>query len=314
MTYLLLAASAFAAQALMFVPIVPLLVGTGALVAHGQIDVTLALTALTLGIAAGDLLWYGIGRRRGLAVLGRLCRLALEPSTCLRRTENLFARWGAAALLFAKFVPGLSTVALPLAGVFRMRPLRFIAHDVPGVLLWVGAYVLGGYFTSGVIAAMGTRAPWSGRAWLAAGVVALGAYLAWKQWRRRALLQQLRGARMTVEDLRTRLGVEEPPAVIDLRHALEFEADPYVIPGAIHIPVEQVRARRAEIPLDREIVVYCTCPDEVTSAREALRLRSRSVRHVRPLQGGLTAWRAAGFEVEQRGPIVGDDDRTLNAA
>ena len=312
MTYVLLVSTAFGAQALMFVPIVPLLVATGALAAHGELSLSLALLALTLGVAAGDFFWFAVGRRRGQAVLGRLCRKAMEPSTCLRRTENLFGRYGAATLLFAKFIPGLSTVALPLAGVFRMRPGRFLAHDFPGVLLWVGTYVAAGYVSSGALAAATALMAWP--TWTIAALAGGGAFLAWKEFRRRMVIRQLRIERIDVHELHARLGRGERLAVIDLRHPLDFEIDPYVIPGAVYIPAEQLAARQHDIPRDREVVVYCTCPDEVTSAREALRLRRLGITHVRPLQGGFSAWRAAKLPVEQHGPLVPDDQRTLNAA
>jgi len=314
MTYLLLTASAFSAQALLFVPIVPLLVGTGALASHGQMRLTWALVALTIGVAAGDYLWYLIGRRRGLSILGRLCRMALEPSTCLRRTENLFGRYGAAALLVAKFIPGLSTVALPLAGIFRMRSRRFVAYDITGVLCWVTAYFLVGYFSSGVLASIGTRVRWPASVWILLAAAALAGYIGWKQLRRRLVLRQLRIARISVDELHHRLEAGDEIAVIDLRHPLDFETDPYTIPTAIYIPAEDLATRHAEIPRDRDIVLYCTCPDEITSAKEALRLRQRGIRRVRPLQGGFSAWRAVGFPVVLKGPVIPVEDRMLNAA
>jgi membrane protein DedA with SNARE-associated domain/rhodanese-related sulfurtransferase len=312
--YVVLGASAFTAQALMFVPIVPLLVTTGALAARGEIALGWAAVALTAGVAAGDLLWYGIGRRRGRAVMGRLCRVALEPSTCLRKTENLFRRYGAPALLVAKFIPGLSTVALPLAGVFRMRPRRFIGYDTPGVFLWVGTYLAVGYFTSGAIIAIGSRAPWSARWWLVIGAAVLALYLAVKHLRRRYVLRHLRMASISVDELRQRLESHDPVAIVDLRHPLDFESDPYVIPTAIHIPAQELAARGAEIPRDRDVVLYCGCPDQATSATEAMVLRASGVRRVRPLRGGFCAWRAAGLPVELRGPVVPIDERMLNAA
>jgi membrane protein DedA with SNARE-associated domain/rhodanese-related sulfurtransferase len=312
MPYLLLMLSAFTAQALMFVPIVPLLVGSGALAAHGEMAWSWTLLALTVGVAAGDLLWYGIGRRRGRSILGRICRIAMEPSTCLRKTENLFGRYGAAALLFAKFIPGLSTVALPLAGIFRMRPIRFVRYDVPGVMGWVGVYLGLGYFSAGAIGAIGSTMP--GRWWLVVGGALLVSYVVVKRVRRRQLLRRLRIAGVTVEQLHLRLASNDPVAVIDLRHPLDFETDPYAIPTALYIPAEDLAERHAEIPRDRDVVLYCTCPDEVTSAKEALRLRRRGIKRVRPLRGGFAAWRAAGLPVELRGSIVPDDARILNAA
>lgn len=312
--YLLLITGAFAAQALMFVPIVPMLIATGVLVAHQQLRPLLALTSIILGVAAGDFLWYVIGRRRGQAVLGRLCRIALEPSTCLRRAERLFGRYGAAALVFAKFVPGLSTVALPLAGAFGMRPRRFVAYDAAGVLLWTCAYMTVGYLSSSAIRTVGSRTPWSGRAWIVVAAIALATYVGVKFVRCRLLLRQLRVARIPVEELHRRMEAGERLCVIDLRHPLDYESDPYVIPGAWYIPAEELAQRQSEIPRDREVVLYCTCPDEITSAQEAMRLRRFSIRNVRPLQGGLTAWRAAGYPLDLRGTIVPVEERILNVA
>lgn len=312
--YLLLMASAFTAQALMFVPIVPLLVATGALAAQGRVGVVGTLLALTGGVAAGDLLWYVVGRRRGRSVLSIVCRIALEQSTCLRRTENLFSRYGAASLLVAKFIPGLSTVALPLAGVFRMRPRRFLRYDVPGVFVWVAVYLAVGYFSAGAIVAVGSIAPWSGRWWIALAAVILALYVGVKYVRRQRLLRRLRTAGISVDELRVRLESRDPVAVIDLRHPLDFEADPYTVPTAVYIPAEDLPARHQEIPRDREVVLYCTCPDEITSAKAALRLRRRGIRRVHPLKGGFSAWRAAGLPVERRGPVVPEDARVLNAA
>jgi membrane protein DedA with SNARE-associated domain/rhodanese-related sulfurtransferase len=312
--YLLLITGAFGAQALMFVPIVPMLIATGALVAHQQVRPVLAWTSIIVGVAAGDFLWYVIGRGSGRAILGRLCRIALEPSTCLRRAERLFGRYGAAALMFAKFVPGLSTVALPLAGAFGMRPRRFVAFDAVGVLLWTSAYMTVGYLSSAAIRTVGSRAPWAGRDWIVFAATALVTYAGVKAIRRQAIIRQLRVARITVEELHRRLEAGERLCVIDLRHPLDYESDPYVIPGARYIPAEELGERQAEIPHDREIVLYCTCPDEITSAQEAMRLRRFGIRNVRPLQGGLSAWRAAEYPLELRGPIVPVDGRILNAA
>jgi len=298
----------------MFVPIVPLLVGTGALAAHEQIQLIWALAALGAGIAAGDFLWYLIGRRRGISILDRLCRIALEPSTCLRRTENLFGRYGPAALLLAKFIPGLSTVALPLAGVFRMRPRRFVAFDAAGVFCWVTAYLMVGYVSSGALTTIGSRVRWPGWLWIVVASAALACYVAFKQVQRRLVLRKLRVAKISVEELHRRIEEGDILAVIDLRHPLDFESDPYTIPTAIYIPAEELPRRHAEIARDRDVVLYCTCPDEITSAKEALRLRRRGIRRVRPLQGGFAAWRAAGLPVVLRGPVVPVENRMLNAA
>ena len=312
-TYLLLTTSAFGAQALLL-PLVPLLVASGALAAQGQLQPGWALLALVLGVACGDLVWFLVGRRGGTRVLNRVCRLTLEPDSCVRRTENFFGRYGARALLVAKFVPGLSTVALPLAGVFGMRMRRFVLYDALGVLMWSSVYLAVGYFSYRHVVPDTWRLPRPGAFEVLVGVAALAAYLAWRYLRRRRGMRQIRMNRMGVDELHARLQAGEAPMLIDLRHPLEIECDPHVLPGAVHIPLEELGQRHHEIPRGREVVVYCTCPDEITSVRAALRLRRRGIRRVRPLAGGYDAWRARDLPVQALGPEVPPEERTLNAA
>ncbi len=311
--YLLLALSAFAGQALLFVPIVPLLLGTGALVAHGQLRIAGAIVASVVGIGLGDFLWYTIGRRRGRPLLARICRRAMEPGTCVRRTERVFGRFGARALLFAKFIPGLSTVALPLAGVFRMRTRRFLIHDLCGATLWVSAYVAAGSLSTHYLGIVSGWRPHFGMPTVAAALAGIAAYLLWKQVARSRLRRQLEEDRLPVDELQRMMRDGEPVAIVDIRHPIDFESDPYVIPGALYIPAEDLDRRHREIPRDREVVLYCTCPDELTSAAESRRLRKHGVARVRPLDGGFTAWRGHGMPVVLRGPIVLEDARILNA-
>lgn len=309
----MLSMSAFAGQALLFVPIVPLLVGTGVLAAGGELRVGGAVVALVIGVAAGDWLWFVLGRHRGGSLVRRVCRLAGEPNTCVRRVEQLFARYGARALVVSKFVPGLSTVALPLAGAFGMRPRRFVAFDVSGVALWSSTYVVVGYLASDSVMEI-VGAP--GRRWriVAAAAAALGAYALWRSVRRRRAARALATPRMPVAELRRKLDAGEPVTVVDLRHPIAVESDPDGIPGARPIPAEELPSREAELSRDGVIVLYCSCPDEATSAAEALRLRARGFRRVVPLEGGLVAWRAHGFPVAPIAPRVAVDDRVLNAA
>jgi membrane protein DedA with SNARE-associated domain/rhodanese-related sulfurtransferase len=298
-SYVVLAATAFAAQALLFVPVIPLLIATGVLASHGTLHVTGAVLALVVGIALGDFLWYVLGRRGGPRVLQRVCRRAIEPDTCVRGSQNLFGRYGARALLIAKFIPGLSTVALPLAGVFGLEPRRFVLLDVLGVTAWTGAYLAAGYLSArhaGIAPGAFARAPIAA---VLAAVAALLVYLGWKYQRRRRVASQHRIARLSVADLARKLAAGEDVLVIDLRHRIDFERDPYTIPDALYIPAEELEQHRKEIPHDREVVLYCTCPDEITSARWAIRLTSLGVPRVRPLSGGLSAWRSSGQPVEK---------------
>ncbi|CAN5495629.1 DedA family protein/thiosulfate sulfurtransferase GlpE [soil metagenome] len=305
--YAVLALTAFAAQAALVVPLVPVLVSGGALAARGEIDPWLAILALAAGVIPGDSLWFWLGRKRGGRVLGRVCRLALEPDTCVRRTQNVLRRYGARTLLVAKFIPGLSTVALPMAGTYGMKLRRFLLFDSIGVLAWCSAYVALGYVSAQQIASL---AP----GWSIDWRMVAALYLLWKHGRRRQQVRRVWIDRITPDALRQRQLAGERLCVVDLRHELDFEAEPYVIPGALYIPAEEIARRHSEIPRDVEVVLYCTCPDEATSARAASRLRRRGVRRVRPLETGFDGWRARGYPVEFRGPALEDDQRIVNAA
>jgi membrane protein DedA with SNARE-associated domain/rhodanese-related sulfurtransferase len=310
--YLALFLSVLTAQVALLLPVVPLLVSAGALAGQGALSLPLAIAVMVMALVPADLFWYELGRRRGGRILGYVCRIALEPDVCLRRTERVFARWGARSLVFAKYVPGLTTVALPLAGVLRMRRRRFLVYDGMGALLWAAGYAMLGYgFSTQVAGVTNWRERVDEVVLVALG--ALAAYLLYRYARRRWLLRQLRIRRVPPDVLQQRLEAGENVLVLDVRHPVDFQADPHTIPGALYIPAEEVVRRHGEIPRDRDVVVYCTCPDESTSAREALRLQARGIRRVRPLAGGFPGWRARGLPVEFRGPEVPPDELVLNA-
>jgi membrane protein DedA with SNARE-associated domain len=254
--YALLVATAFLNQVALLVPVVPFLISTGALAARHHVDLTSAIVALAAGIAPADFVWYLLGRRSGGRLLSRICRAALEPASCVRKTKNVFSRHGARVFLVAKFVPGLSTVAMPLAGALEMRARRFLVYDGAGVLLWTAAYTVVGFTSARQIVAS------SGRVTLprivSFFIFASASYIAWRLVRRRRFVRQLRIARIDPTELHEMLDAGADVTVVDLRHAIDVEADPHAIPGALHIPAEQFGARHREIPRDRAIVLYCS--------------------------------------------------------
>jgi membrane protein DedA with SNARE-associated domain len=239
-------------------PAIPLLLGAGALARTGQLDLPLVIG---LGVAAallGDTIWYTIGRRRGAAVLKWLCRISLEPDSCVRRTERGFDRHGASALLFAKFVPGLSTAAPPLAGMLRMRLWRFLLYDGIGALLWIGLFTGLGYLLSEQLERV---LGWATQLGGAVVVVVFGPlllYLTWKYLQRRRALRELTVATITPETLWTRLEAGDEVTVVDMRHALEIESAPETIPTALCLPAEEFEERHKEIPRHHEVVLFCT--------------------------------------------------------
>jgi len=239
-------------------PAVPVLLAAGALAGAGQMSLLAALGLTLLAALVSDTLWYELGRRRGGRVLNLLCRISLEPDSCVRRTEDVYARHGARALLFAKFVPGLNTAAPPLAGLFQMRLGRFLLYDGAGAFLWAAAFLGLGYVFSAQLEKVAAYALQLG-SWL---VVLLGGalagYLGWKYVERQRFLRELRIARITPDELLARLDTGEPIVVVDLRHRMEFEADGEKVRGALHFEPEELDARHPEIPRDREVVLYCT--------------------------------------------------------
>ncbi len=240
-------------------PVVPILLAAGAVAGIGRLNGALALGLSLLAVLLGDQVWYQLGLRRGGRVLPFLCRLSLNPDSCVRRSQGIFARYGPRSLLIAKFIPGTATLTVTLAGIFRMRLLGFLVFGGLGALLWTGIYIWLGYQFGHEIerhASFFTAfriSPWE---WLV--VPAVGAYLLWRYLRRRRLLRELAVARITPEELRERLDQGEEIFIVDLRAAVEFEIEPRTIPGALRLSFEELEENHHKIPRDREIVLFCT--------------------------------------------------------
>jgi membrane protein DedA with SNARE-associated domain len=239
------------------IPSVPLLITVGALAGLGQMKL---FPSIALGVSAAllsDLFWYSMGRRRGGQLLSFLCRISLEPDSCVRRTENLFSRYGARSLLIAKFLPGLSAVSTPLAGMIRMPLPHFLLFDGMGAIFWVGSFTVFGYLLSEELDRASAYAASTGNALILLVAGGLALYVLRKYHQRRRFLRQLFVARITPEELKQKLDAGEDVMIIDVRHALDFEADAYVIPGSLRIPSEQLESY-PDVPKDREVIVYCT--------------------------------------------------------
>ena len=246
------------AQAGLPVPAIPLLLAAGALAGSGHLDLTALVALSLLACLLSDVVWFLIGRRHGVRVLAFLCRISLEPDSCVRRAQQSFAVRGALTLVLAKFVPGLSTAAPPLAGMTGMRLARFLWLDGLGALVWTAVCVGPGYVFSDQLERLADRAALTG-AWLLGIFVAVVAlWIAVRFTQRQLFLRRLRTARIAPADLH-RLQLDgEAPFVVDLRHAIDFDADPHVVPGALRLTAEQIDTRHGEIPRDRDVVLYCT--------------------------------------------------------
>jgi membrane protein DedA with SNARE-associated domain/rhodanese-related sulfurtransferase len=281
-------------------PSLPWLLATGALAGSGKMNWPAALAAAVIASLLADLIWFFLGRRYGNRVLALLCRISIEPDTCARQTQNLFTRYGMRGVVVAKFVPGLSTLAPPLAGNSSFTVSRFIFFDGMGALLYVGSFILLGMIFSRQLESVLTAAAklGAGAVGLVVGLVAL--YLGYKFFQRQRLLHELRMARITVDELHEKMAAGEEVTILDLRSHAALEEDPSLIRGALHMSMEEVDGRINEIPRDHEIVLYCNCPNEVSSAKIALLLRRKGLSRVRPLLGGFDAWRERNYPTELR--------------
>jgi membrane protein DedA with SNARE-associated domain len=256
--YLVLFVWVFLDQAGLPLPSAPLLLAAGAFAGLGRLDLALVLAVTIIAAVPGHLLLYEMGRRRGGRMLNMVCRVSLEPDSCVRRTEQLYARHGGRSLLFARLVPGLETVAPVLAGVFRMRLPYFLISSIAGTAIWSLVFVGLGYAFDAQLERIAQVAGQLGDSLLFLLLGALALYLVVKYVRRRRFLHELDIARIAPDELKRKLDAGEPIEIVDLRHAIDFEADPVTIPRATRIPVEEFDARHGEIPRDREIVLYCT--------------------------------------------------------
>jgi membrane protein DedA with SNARE-associated domain/rhodanese-related sulfurtransferase len=295
---LVLFAVVLAEQVGLPIPAVPVLLAAGALAGAGKMNLALAIVLGLTACFIGDLIWYYLGRYRGRQVLSLLCRISLEPDSCVRRTEDLFVRQGMRSLIIAKFIPGLGTITPALAGLFKVRIARFLLYDGIGALLWTAAFIAPGYLFSNQLEKLAEHAARFGSLLIVLVLGALALYIAYKYVHRVRLLRELRIARITVDELKQMMDAGCEVMIVDLRKPIDLTADPYTIPGALQMAVEELENRHHEIPRDRDVILYCACPNEVTAAKMALLLKRNGIKRVRPLTGGVEAWRARNYPVQ----------------
>jgi membrane protein DedA with SNARE-associated domain/rhodanese-related sulfurtransferase len=280
------------------IPAIPTLVVAGALAAEGKLSAPLLFVAALVACSLADVAWYIAGRRYGNGVMKLLCRISLTPDSCVSETQARFERWGVNALVIAKFIPGLATIAPPLAGATRIGWLSFLFFNTLGGILWVGAGLGGGMLLGPQMEALLTRLDNIGTS---AGIVIVAlfaAYIAFKWWERRRFFLMLRMARIGVDELYRLIDAGAAPLIVDVRSLTAQALQPQRIPGAMHVPLHAVDRHVKHLPRDREIILYCTCPNEASAAQVAKLLMNSGFAKVRPLHGGLDAWIAAGYEVE----------------
>jgi membrane protein DedA with SNARE-associated domain/rhodanese-related sulfurtransferase len=282
------------------IPSVPVLLTAGTLSATHRVSWLGITLTMLLACMIADTIWYSLGRRYGNSVLKLLCRLSFEASTCVSKTEGYFTRRGAVTLLFAKFVPGLSTVAAPIAGQTGMSYSRFFIWDLAGSLIWGETFILAGRFFGDLAKKSAPFFAWLGHFAIFIFAAMVLGFLAHRVWKQRKFLQQVREMRLEPAELKEMLddcqkSGNTPPFIVDLRHPLDYLPDPRVLPGALRIGPNELKQHSEIIPRDRDVILYCTCPSEETSAKLALQLHKLGIYRVRPLRGGFDGWKQAGY-------------------
>ncbi|MGA8505107.1 MAG: VTT domain-containing protein, partial [Candidatus Sulfotelmatobacter sp.] len=293
-------ASVFARQMWLPVPAVLFLIAAGALAGDGRMTLAVALGLAVTACLLADMIWYEAGRRWGDQILQFIYGLSLDPDAAARRSKEAFVRHGLRTLMLAKFVVGLDAATPPLAGLSKTSPLRFIAFDAVGASLWSGVYAGLGYVLGKDLDRAAVYAARLGVLWVAVVFALLAMYVGRKLVRWQRFVREFRMARITPEELKAKLDAGGEVMMVDLHDCRGALRGHQSIPGAVCIDPHRLGQhdlfiKPTPIPRDREIILYCSAPYELTSARVAVQLRRSGFDHVRPLAGGLRAWHERGF-------------------
>ncbi|GAA4350767.1 DedA family protein/thiosulfate sulfurtransferase GlpE [Variovorax defluvii] len=288
------------------VPAAPFLVVAGGLAFGGQLSFGVVLLAAVLGNIVGDGAWFLAGRRWGYSVMRLLCRISLSADTCVRRSESILGRWGGLSLIAAKFVPGVSVVAPPMAGALGMSNTRFLTYETGAALIWsLGFMGLGALFHAAIQDVLAVMSSVGLTATLV-GAVLLAAFVGWRYRTRRIERQAEDVEHIDVSALRQAFEASRRLTVVDLRSADTRAIDPRVLPGAVAIGYGQLPERLDELRAAREVVVFCDCPNDETAIAAARLLTQAGLPRVRVLAGGIAAWVAADALASAPAPLSGD--------
>lgn len=271
------------------IPAFPLLVVAGALSAGGEISGLACLAMAVLACLMADFFWFRAGRFYGTRILRLLCKISLSPDSCVSQTEDRFARFGPKSLIVSKFIPGFNIIASPMSGALGVSTGRFVAFSMSGSLLWAGTgLVLGATFHKSVDKVLDTMSTMGTTALLFL-LSLLALFILYKYVERRRFLASMEVERISMAEFTSLINEGQQPIVIDARSmtARQLEA---AIPGALAFDAADVQSFMAGIDKDRHIVVYCSCPNDVTAAQVAKQFLANGFHRARPLKGGLEAW------------------------
>ena len=283
------------------VPMTPTALVAGARAVTGTLSPLLLIVMIIAGMVIGNAAWFAAGRRYGSAVLKLLCRVSISPDTCVARTEGTFGRWGWSALVIGRFLPGVTLVAPPLAGALGMKWSTFLALTVAGSALFGLVVVGAGMLLYEQIDFVLQQLLIFGREAVGILAVLLALYIGWRWWRRRIALA-IGVPRIDVQELRALIDAGEPIELIDVRGRNANQLDQRQIPGAVVMHLDEIEAGRFVAARDRQIIVYCSCPNEASAAKAVRLLHKHGYLRARPLRGGLDAWMASERPVRSAAP------------
>lgn len=278
------------------VPAVPFLIVAGGLTVGGQVSFLAVTVAAVLGNILGDGVWFIAGRRWGYRVMRLLCRISLSPDSCVRQSESIIGRWGGWSLIAAKFVPGVSVVAPPMAGALGMSNTRFLSYETVAALIWTLGFLLIGRVFHAAIQDVLSVLSSIGVAATVICALLLAAFVLWRYQKRRMALRSDDIERIEVAALRAALTAGAGLTLIDVRSDEARALDDRAIPGALGIALKQLPKRLDAFTDGRELVVFCDCPDDGSAIAAARVLRTAGMTRVRVLTGGLDAWAAQSGE------------------
>ena len=281
------------------IPAFPVIVVAGAMAIEGGASWQMCLLAVLLACLVCDIFWFRAGRYYGKRVLRLLCRISLSPDSCVNQTEDRFRRYGPKSLLVSKFIPGFNTIAAPMSGALGTPPGAFLGFAATGALLWGGTgLAVGAFFHDSVDRVLETLASLGSTALVVLGIV-FGMFVLYKYVERRRQRASLAVPRIGVAELRSLIDGGQEPLIIDAR-SVTAQALEEAIPGALRYSDCEPGQLMAGLDKDRHIVVYCSCPNDVTAAQVAKTFLANGFHRARPLQGGLDAWRVHHAQEPQR--------------
>jgi membrane protein DedA with SNARE-associated domain/rhodanese-related sulfurtransferase len=273
------------------IPAFPILIVSGALAVGGGISWPACIFMAMAACLIADLFWFKAGQYYGTRILRLLCKISLSPDSCVSQTEDKFARFGPKSLIVSKFIPGFNIVASPMSGALGVSTARFIGFSMAGSLLWSATGVaIGAYFHKSVdqvlvtMSSMGTTA-------LIVVLSVLGLFVLYKFIERRRVRQASAVERISMAEFISLVEDGHEPLVIDARSstAQQLEA---AIPGALMFDAGDAANFMVGLDKNRHVVVYCSCPNDVTAAQVAKQFLANGFHRARPLKGGLEAWNA----------------------